>query len=59
MNICSVSYYSLALKSAFPFKTEEEIQELLEAAGYKTEYDSIMYKPLFFEVSYSACYVKI
>nr|XP_020667131.1 translin-associated factor X-interacting protein 1 isoform X3 [Pogona vitticeps] len=41
--------FSLALKSAFPLKTEEEIQELLEAAGYKTEYDTIMYKPLFFE----------
>ncbi|KAJ7311949.1 hypothetical protein JRQ81_006271 [Phrynocephalus forsythii] len=41
--------FVLVLKSAFPLKTEEQIQELVEAAGYKTEHDTIMYKPLFFE----------
>uniref|UniRef100_A0A8D2IW71 Translin-associated factor X-interacting protein 1 N-terminal domain-containing protein n=1 Tax=Varanus komodoensis TaxID=61221 RepID=A0A8D2IW71_VARKO len=41
--------FTLALKAAFPLKTDEEIQELTEAAGYKSEYDTIMYKLLFLE----------
>ncbi|XP_042293942.1 translin-associated factor X-interacting protein 1 isoform X1 [Sceloporus undulatus] len=41
--------FILALKAAFPLKTEEEVQELLDAAGYKPEIDAIMYKHLFLE----------
>ncbi|KAH0619561.1 hypothetical protein JD844_000281, partial [Phrynosoma platyrhinos] len=39
----------LALKAAFPLKTEEEVQELLEAAGFKPEIDTVTYKHLFVE----------
>ncbi|XP_061450271.1 translin-associated factor X-interacting protein 1 isoform X2 [Rhineura floridana] len=43
--------FTLALRAAFPQKTEEEIQKLVEAAGYKLESPSntIMYKLLFLE----------
>nr|XP_016851707.1 PREDICTED: translin-associated factor X-interacting protein 1 [Anolis carolinensis] len=41
--------FALALKTVFPSKTEEEIQELLEAAGYRSELDSISYRSLFYE----------
>ncbi|XP_053126569.1 translin-associated factor X-interacting protein 1 isoform X2 [Hemicordylus capensis] len=43
--------FSVALKSAFPSKTEEQIQELTESAGYKLENpeDLVMYKLLFLE----------
>ncbi|XP_060644135.2 translin-associated factor X-interacting protein 1 isoform X1 [Anolis sagrei] len=41
--------FTLALRTAFPSKTEEEIQELLEAAGCKSELDSITYRSLFLE----------
>ncbi|XP_053255703.1 translin-associated factor X-interacting protein 1 isoform X1 [Podarcis raffonei] len=40
-----------ALRAAFPLKTEESIQELIVAAGYKPEYPetSLSYKLLFIE----------
>nr|XP_060644136.1 translin-associated factor X-interacting protein 1 isoform X2 [Anolis sagrei ordinatus] len=41
--------FTLALRTAFPSKTEEEIQELLDAAGCKSELDSITYRSLFLE----------
>ncbi|XP_062997508.1 translin-associated factor X-interacting protein 1 [Elgaria multicarinata webbii] len=41
--------FTFALKAAFSFKTDEEIQELVEAAGHKLDNDSVMYKFLFLE----------
>ncbi|KAJ6666003.1 hypothetical protein lerEdw1_000907 [Lerista edwardsae] len=43
--------FTLALKTAFPAKNSEQIQELVESAGYKTENpeDVLMYKLLFLE----------
>ncbi|KAM6430543.1 translin-associated factor X-interacting protein 1 isoform 2-T2 [Liasis olivaceus] len=45
----SQEQFSLALRTAFPLKTEEEIQELLEAAGFKPNIDTVIYKLLFLE----------
>nr|XP_028595568.1 translin-associated factor X-interacting protein 1 isoform X3 [Podarcis muralis] len=43
--------FILAVRAAFPLKTEESIQELVVAAGYKPEYPetSLSYKLLFIE----------
>ncbi|XP_060537576.1 translin-associated factor X-interacting protein 1 [Pantherophis guttatus] len=41
--------FMLALKTAFPLKTDEQILELLDAAGFKPNVGSIMYKLLFLE----------
>ncbi|KAM3828820.1 translin-associated factor X-interacting protein 1 [Vipera latastei] len=41
--------FTLALRTAFPLKTDEQIQELLDAAGFRPNVDAIMYKLLFLE----------
>ncbi|XP_026574866.1 translin-associated factor X-interacting protein 1-like [Pseudonaja textilis] len=41
--------FTLALRTAFPLKTEEEIQELLDAAGFRPNVNAIIYKLLFLE----------
>nr|XP_056718339.1 translin-associated factor X-interacting protein 1 [Euleptes europaea] len=43
--------FIIALKAAFPFKTDEQIQELVEAAGYRPETpeEFILYRLLFLE----------
>ncbi|XP_058010865.1 translin-associated factor X-interacting protein 1 [Ahaetulla prasina] len=41
--------FFLALKTAFPLKTDEQILELLDAAGFKPNVGSVMYKLLFLE----------
>ncbi|XP_060109646.1 translin-associated factor X-interacting protein 1 [Heteronotia binoei] len=43
--------FIVALKSAFPLKTDEQIQELVDAAGYRPETpeDFILYRLLFLE----------
>ncbi|XP_077165565.1 translin-associated factor X-interacting protein 1 isoform X2 [Paroedura picta] len=43
--------FIVALKAAFPLKTEEQIQELVEAAGYRPDNpeDFILYRLLFLE----------
>ncbi|XP_048372137.1 translin-associated factor X-interacting protein 1 isoform X1 [Sphaerodactylus townsendi] len=43
--------FIIAVKAAFPYKTEEQIQELVDAAGYKPETpeEFILYKLLFLE----------
>lgn len=44
---------SLALRTAFPLKTDEQILELLDAAGFRPNVSSVMYKLLFLEVSWN------
>ncbi|KAL7978875.1 hypothetical protein Chor_013364 [Crotalus horridus] len=39
----------LVLRTAFPLKTDEEIQELLDAAGFRPNVGAVMYKLLFLE----------
>ncbi|XP_070616500.1 translin-associated factor X-interacting protein 1 isoform X2 [Erythrolamprus reginae] len=41
--------FTLALKMAFPLKTEDEIEELVEAAGFTTNVGNILYRLLFLE----------
>lgn len=48
-----MSPYSTVLKSAFPFKTDEKIQELMEAVGWhpsSSNADLLNYHILFTEV---------
>ncbi|XP_032086812.1 translin-associated factor X-interacting protein 1 [Thamnophis elegans] len=45
----SEEQFLFALKSAFPLKSDEEILELLDAAGFRSNVHSIMYKLLFLE----------
>ncbi|XP_063168990.1 translin-associated factor X-interacting protein 1 [Candoia aspera] len=47
--LLSEEHFRLALRTAFPLKTEEEIQELLDAAGFKPNADTVLYKLLFLE----------
>ncbi|XP_039183376.1 translin-associated factor X-interacting protein 1 isoform X1 [Crotalus tigris] len=41
--------FNLVLRTAFPLKTDEEIQELLDAAGFRPNVGAVMYKLLFLE----------
>lgn len=50
-----MSPYSTVLKSAFPFKKDERIQELLETAGWHpsiSNADLLDYRMLFMEVGW-------